>query len=366
MKLTHETTTSMLKMEFHLKLKSRFFEFVKNFTYKKANFIEKGEYNPAKEHELIADKLRASKFYKELYQTTSQFSVENITIFSQPEWNPFFFEEIYEQTLNFTNHDETVGYVSIHPVQKASFNKKIFLKNLYQSKIMKEKKLHLVVLVHGYQGSKYDMRTLQNYIAKIIPHSVILVATSNEKIENQKISTMGKSLSVEIENFIKNKNNISKISFIGHSLGGIVIREALTHLNHLSKMMYSFVSLSTPHLGCRKNKSILVSLGMKYLNKVKNDMTITELQMDEASSIEKSYLYNLSLRDRLFWFKNIILVSSPQDSYVPHSSARIQPKRPNPRSNSEKAMWEMGKNIWEKVQNDSIVRLDIDLRSEKK
>lgn len=47
-----------------------------------------------------------------------------------------------------------------------------------------------------------------------------------------------------------NQKNIIKISFIGHSLGGIVIRAALPHLSNIKDLMCTYMSLSSPHLGC--------------------------------------------------------------------------------------------------------------------
>jgi len=52
-------------------------------------------------------------------------------------------------------------------------------------------------------------------------------------------------------------------SFVGHSLGNIIIRSALTspQLMHLLPKMYTFLSLSGPHLGALYNNSGLVNMG---------------------------------------------------------------------------------------------------------
>lgn len=43
---------------------------------------------------------------------------------------------------------------------------------------------------------------------------------------------MGRNLAIEVEAYLKSLENFEdfEISFIGHSLGGLVIRAALTHL----------------------------------------------------------------------------------------------------------------------------------------
>lgn len=57
--------------------------------------------------------------------------------------------------------------------------------------------------------------------------------------------------------------NPRKVSFIGHSLGTIIIRSALTRpqLRPLLPRLHTFLSLSGPHLGTLYNTSGLVNAG---------------------------------------------------------------------------------------------------------
>ena len=208
------------------------------------------------------------------------------------------------------------------------------------------------------------MRIVQNFISKIIPHSIFLISKANENMNNQSILQMGEKLANEIKEYIKTAQKFSKISFVGHSLGGIIARAALPHLSHLKPYFFTYVSLSSPHLGCKQNKSFLINLGMNYMESIKKDKTITELQMNDRSNPEETFLYKLSVMDKLHWFNNIILLSSPQDLFVPYSSARIQPKKPNSDSLKDRIIYRMAENIWKNVSNDMIVRLDVDIRSE--
>lgn len=54
-----------------------------------------------------------------------------------------------------------------------------------------------------------------------------------------------------------------KISFIGHSLGAIVVRSAIARpqMKHLLPKLYTFMSLSGPHLGILYNGSGLINMG---------------------------------------------------------------------------------------------------------
>jgi alpha-beta hydrolase superfamily lysophospholipase len=52
-----------------------------------------------------------------------------------------------------------------------------------------------------------------------------------------------------------------KISFIGHSMGGVIIRSALLHLKAFRDKFSVFISLSSPHLGYMFNPHAHIDLG---------------------------------------------------------------------------------------------------------
>ena len=53
-------------------------------------------------------------------------------------------------------------------------------------------------------------------------------------------------------------------------MGGIVIRKALPLLEDLSSKFYTYISLSSPHLGYLKNSSSHINLGLWFFKKIKN------------------------------------------------------------------------------------------------
>lgn len=55
------------------------------------------------------------------------------------------------------------------------------------------------------------------------------------------------------------------MTFIGHSLGGIIVRAALPYLSEFSNQMHSFMTLSSPHLGYMYNSSKIIDAG-KIIN----------------------------------------------------------------------------------------------------
>ena len=56
---------------------------------------------------------------------------------------------------------------------------------------------------------------------------------------------------------------VGKISFICHSIGGLVVRQCLRDpmMEPLLPLMYTYVSLATPHLGTLFQESQMVSTG---------------------------------------------------------------------------------------------------------
>ena len=72
-----------------------------------------------------------------------------------------------------------------------------------------------------------------------------------------------------MQNFIT-QNNFGenfKLSFIGHSLGGLIIRAALPRLEKYRYNMKLLITLSTPHLGYFFHNSVLNKAGMWALSK---------------------------------------------------------------------------------------------------
>ena len=138
---------------------------------------------------------------------------------------------------------------------------------------------------------------------------------------------MGYKLAQEVHQYIRENcpgNQLSRLTFIGHSMGGLIIRAALPYLDKFKDKMHGYISLCSPHLGYMYKTSKLFSTGMWILNKWKKSTSITQLRMADARSTEESCLFKMSKLEGLKWFKYMMLVSSFQDQYAPFDSARLQ------------------------------------------
>ncbi|XP_024113665.1 protein FAM135B isoform X1 [Oryzias melastigma] len=189
--------------------------------------------------------------------------------------------------------------------------------------------IHLVVCVHGLDGNSADLRLVKTFIELGLPQSRLdfLMSERNQADTFADFDTMTDRLLDEIIQHIQLYNlTIGRISFIGHSLGNIILRSVLTRPRfrcYLPKL-HTFLSLSGPHLGTLYNNSALVSTGLWLMQKLKKSGSLLQLTFRDHVDPRKTFLYLLSQKPGLQFFKNVVLVASPQDRYVPFHSARIE------------------------------------------
>lgn len=100
------------------------------------------------------------------------------------------------------------------------------------------------------------------------------------------------------------------INLVGHSMGGIIARSALPHLEKYKNQMGFFCSLSSPHLGYLNGVSSLVKVGLWAIRKFKNIQSLEQLSMLERGDPRKTFLFDLSKTGHLRNFRKIILLSS--------------------------------------------------------
>ncbi len=155
----------------------------------------------------------------------------------------------------------------------------------------------MIVLCHGFQGNSWDMKLFKNNLAYLYPDTLFLCSSANEDNTDDDISELGLRLAGEVINYINEwvpGKSLTRLSFIGHSLGGIIIRAALPYLDEYSSKMHLYMTLASPHLGYMYNSSKLVDAGMWFLKKWKKSKSLTQLSMSDTQNIEDSFLYKLS------------------------------------------------------------------------
>ncbi|KAK3090321.1 hypothetical protein FSP39_010936 [Pinctada imbricata] len=188
--------------------------------------------------------------------------------------------------------------------------------------------IHLVVCVHGLDGNSADLRLVRTYIEMALPGFRIEFLMSERNQDTfADFDLMTDRLANEILNYIELYGiNPAKISFVGHSLGNLIIRSviALPKLAHLVPKLYTLLSLSGPHLGTLYNSSGLVNAGMWFMQKWKKSGSLLQLSLKDHPDPRQTFLYKLSQKPGLELFRNVLLVGSSQDRYIPYHSSRIE------------------------------------------
>ena len=130
----------------------------------------------------------------------------------------------------------------------------------------------LMVMVHGYQATSFDMEMIAMYLRYRNPSLHILISNSNEGRTQDSIEECGHRLAVEIKNFINLRElKDVNISFLGHSMGGIIIRSCLPYLQLFKNNFHCYISLCTPHMGYLYHTSKIVTTSIWLMNQLKKD-----------------------------------------------------------------------------------------------
>ena len=74
---------------------------------------------------------------------------------------------------------------------------------------------------------------------------------------------LAQNLAQELKQYLAGVAGKYKLTFVGHSMGGIIVREALQYLGGYSPRFHSYISMSSPHLGL--HSSGIVGAGLWYL-----------------------------------------------------------------------------------------------------
>lgn len=128
----------------------------------------------------------------------------------------------------------------------------------------------VVFILHGLEGNPFDMRHIRAAVIDAIPSSRVFIVNNNFKLTNEDLNLQARRLALEVREILVSINffggppnadeRSQEIIFVGHSLGGLVIREAVQYMQWAQKNLFALATLNTPHLGCLGNR-FLVNTG---------------------------------------------------------------------------------------------------------
>ncbi|XP_050939508.1 putative lipase ROG1 isoform X2 [Cucumis melo] len=163
----------------------------------------------------------------------------------------------------------------------------------------RRKPSHLLIMVNGLVGSAKDWKYAAQEFLKTYPEDIIVHCSKRNysTLTLDGVDVMGGRLAEEILLVIKRHPNLRKISFLCHSLGGLIARYAIAKLYELKEDVQvngeynkhefrdesyedefrgkiaglepiNFITCATPHLGSRGHKQVPMCCGFYVLEKV--------------------------------------------------------------------------------------------------
>ncbi|KAI4377671.1 hypothetical protein MLD38_015260 [Melastoma candidum] len=157
---------------------------------------------------------------------------------------------------------------------------------------------HLVIMVNGIVGSAEDWKYGAQQFVKKLPDRVIVHRSECNylKLTFDGVDLMGERLAKEVLSVVDNRPGVKKISFLAHSLGGLVARYAIGRLYeniptpesssgtsafpgqetkkgsaHTARIAglepMNFITVATPHLGSRGHKQLPILCGLPFLER---------------------------------------------------------------------------------------------------
>ncbi|CAI2385814.1 unnamed protein product [Moneuplotes crassus] len=237
-----------------------------------------------------------------------------------------------------------------------------------------EDSIHVVFLIHGFGGKSKDMQKLSNILALRCPKIRPIICKSVEKNADDpkfNIEKLGHELAKEVEDEIVNEcqgYDKLKMSFIGHSMGGLVIRYALRHLRKYKDNLETLMTLGTPHCGYMHSKSSLISYGIWVLDKVVANPLLNEIRLGDSKDVKESRLYKLSQSPEIGYFKEILMFGSDQDTFASIETSLIKATARMKKLKKYDSFQEMQDNIQEsllsgkKKKRITLVTVDLQLK----
>uniref|UniRef100_A0A0E0KIH3 DUF676 domain-containing protein n=1 Tax=Oryza punctata TaxID=4537 RepID=A0A0E0KIH3_ORYPU len=158
---------------------------------------------------------------------------------------------------------------------------------------------HLVVTVNGIVGSAENWRYAAKHFIKKHPEDVVVHCSGCNGAARtfDGVDVMGRRLAEEVLSVVECRPELQKISFVAHSLGGLIARYAIaliyesateidSHEEHEKQVTdvssnqpidrgkiaglepINFITFATPHLGTRSHKQIPLLRGSYKLEKM--------------------------------------------------------------------------------------------------
>uniref|UniRef100_A0A1I7UY16 DUF676 domain-containing protein n=1 Tax=Caenorhabditis tropicalis TaxID=1561998 RepID=A0A1I7UY16_9PELO len=219
-------------------------------------------------------------------------------------------------------------------------------------------KTHLVVFIHGLEGSHEDLDPFRCGLDQAISahyHCIqmggedfteepwtfeYLMSSSNRSQTWADITTMAHNLLSEVREYVEEaRADIQRISFMAHSLGGVIVRCAVglapeLEMQWMVDRCYTLMTINSPHLGLAYVQKH-IHWGVQFVKWWKKSRSMEQLSFRDSVDFASSFVYRTSLNSACGKFKHIILVGTPHDQLVPYMSSLLVPSKVSNDDNSQ-------------------------------
>ncbi|CAI4222418.1 unnamed protein product [Auanema sp. JU1783] len=196
-----------------------------------------------------------------------------------------------------------------------------------KKRIRYESPPHLIIFVHGLEGSSDDLMSYKNSLRMTSPETnfQFLMSSANQSQTWADFETLSSNLLGEIHDFCTDMTQKpNRISFIAHSMGGVIVRAmlGLPEAGWIFPLLHTFLTINSPHTGLAY-AGRGVNWGVQLVQWWKGSKSMQQLALRDAVSFNDSYIVKLSSNKAFGRFKHILLIGGPNDLFVPHHSALI-------------------------------------------
>jgi hypothetical protein len=187
---------------------------------------------------------------------------------------------------------------------------------------------HIIFIQNGLFGLSYFFKNFKTKIEDIIKDSIVIIVDDNvHYYSTQGVEICGKRLVCSVEQNIQKYPHATKISFIGHSFGGIIIRYAIGLLdtqNVFDKIKpILVVTIATPHLGVLTDNSVIAMTLRNCTGKTGRELILSDNNLLEMSVEDSIFMIALNK------FKTKLLYGNLKGDTVSYESACISLIDPN-------------------------------------
>ena len=159
--------------------------------------------------------------------------------------------------------------------------------------------LHVVFILHGFKANPQDMRRVLDLVSLSYPHVKCVLLHKCYSNVVQSLDFLAQQVVEEILTAIRSLRTdarpLGRISFMAHSIGGLVFRIAFNSpkLAEFVPLFHLFLSMNVPHLGLMF-ANLTTEFGVRLIQRFTESIQVSELMLRDQKDLRQTTLYKLA------------------------------------------------------------------------